>query len=82
MVLTIHIYVDGIRNFYKHGIITKTGQKIELEYVILATGFDIKGSMSASGINIIGRGGKTLQSHFDGFPEAYFGCIIVSKKFL
>ena len=70
----VSLKTDGIDRFYEKGIITKMEEKIELDYVVLATGFDIKRSMSE--INVIGRNGKSLKKYFDGYPRAYFGCIM------
>ncbi|KNG81812.1 hypothetical protein ANOM_010750 [Aspergillus nomiae NRRL 13137] len=59
--------------FTPTGIQTADGVNHELDAVICATGFDaVDGSYSRLGIR--GRGGKTLQAHWETEPRTFMGC--------
>ncbi|EJD02413.1 FAD/NAD-binding domain-containing protein [Fomitiporia mediterranea MF3/22] len=65
---------DGIARFEPDGLVTKTGQKIPLDVIVLATGFLVCRIMT----DVKGLGGLTLSQYFDskGGPTAYLGTTV------
>ncbi|EJD02412.1 FAD/NAD-binding domain-containing protein [Fomitiporia mediterranea MF3/22] len=65
---------DGIAKLESDGLVTKTGQKISLDVIVLATGFHF----SKLTIDATGPGGLTLQQYYDskGGPTAYLGTTV------
>jgi len=64
---------DGISSFTESGILTKTGENIDVDVIIFGTGFDVLNTP----IKVKGSGGQDLISYWDEtFPEAYLGTTI------
>ncbi|KAJ7689783.1 hypothetical protein B0H17DRAFT_1202036 [Mycena rosella] len=65
---------DGIRSICAEGLITKTGDKLEFDVLIFATGF----VTDRFPLPIRGAEGKTVQEYYDvqGCPNAYIGTTI------
>lgn len=72
--VTLLFKEQGIKQITKNGIETLDGQKIDLDLIVFATGFDASGSI----INypVTGRDGKTLQNLWADFPRAYLGVAV------
>ncbi|TDL22845.1 FAD/NAD-binding domain-containing protein [Rickenella mellea] len=62
---------DGTGEIVSDGLVTTKGEKIPVDVIIYATGYDLL----AAGIPMKGVGGVTLTEHFEklGGPEAYLG---------
>ena len=69
-----HLINDSIEEFTETGIKTNDGQEIDLDLVVLATGFKIEESIC--GFEIIGKDGIDLRQQFDDFPVAYNGITV------
>ena len=67
------LVTDGIAEFYEKGVITKTGEKIELDCIVYATGFDMLKS-SVEPFEIFGRDGISLNEQWGESPKAFYGC--------
>ena len=65
---------EGIEEFTETGIKSKTGQEIDIDLAILATGFKIEESIC--GFEIIGKNGVNLRQQFDDFPVAFNGITV------
>ncbi|KAJ7689781.1 hypothetical protein B0H17DRAFT_1291851 [Mycena rosella] len=65
---------DGIESIYADGIITKTGDKLKFDVIILATGF----VTNRFPLPIRGADGRTVQEYYDGegCPKAYIGTTV------
>jgi cation diffusion facilitator CzcD-associated flavoprotein CzcO len=59
-----HLVTDGIERVVPEGVVTKTGEKIELDVLVLATGFH----PYAVTANVIGKEGRTLSEAWAGSP--------------
>ena len=64
---------NGIDKFTKTGILLKNGTHVELDTVILATGYDVLGS-TVNPFETIGRNGTKLVDHWKELPTALYGC--------
>ncbi|KAJ7061489.1 FAD/NAD-binding domain-containing protein [Mycena amicta] len=62
---------DGIAEVREDGLVTKTGEKLDFDVLIFATGFATDGFP----IPIRGSQGKTIQEYYEseGYPKAYKG---------
>jgi len=69
-----HLITEGIEEFTETGIKSKTGQEIDLDLAVLATGFKIEESIC--GFEIIGKNGVNLRQQFDDFPVAFNGITV------
>ena len=58
------VVTDGIERVVPEGVITKTGEKIELDVLVLATGFHPYKTTA----NVVGEGGRTLAETWAGSP--------------
>ncbi|MFI6367728.1 flavin-containing monooxygenase [Nocardia sp. NPDC050630] len=64
-----------IREFTESGVVTEDGMLHELDVLVLATGFDaVDGSYR--GVEIRGRGGKTLREHWNEGPRSHLGVAV------
>ena len=61
---------DDIAKVTKRGILTKSGEELEFDAIVCATGFHTN---YRPRFPIIGRGGANLKDQYDPTPEAYFG---------
>jgi len=71
---TVHAGQAGIDHLDATGIVTTTGEHIDLDLVVWATGYDA--TDNAIPYPILGRGGRTLQSVWQPFPRAYLGTTV------
>ncbi|KAJ6567004.1 hypothetical protein B0H19DRAFT_1139113 [Mycena capillaripes] len=65
---------DGIQSICEDGIITKKGEKLPFDIIILATGF----AADRYPLTVVGSAGKTVQEYYDsqGGPKAYLGATV------
>lgn len=64
---------DDISKITEKGILTKTGEELEFDAIVCATGFD---TSFQPRFPIIGRGGADLSKQWGDIPEAYFGITV------
>ena len=64
---------DDIEKITEKGILTKTGDELEFDAIVCATGFD---TSFQPRFPIIGRGGVSLGKQWEETPEAYFGITV------
>ncbi|KDQ34170.1 hypothetical protein PLEOSDRAFT_1031458 [Pleurotus ostreatus PC15] len=67
----VRLVYDGLTEIVEDGVLMKGGQKIDLDVIILATGF----VADEYAIPIRGLNGQTIQEYYDayGAPRAYLG---------
>lgn len=70
----VSVVTQGIESIHATGLRTTDGQNIEVDVLVYATGFDIDGHMDA--IEVIGRGGLSLNEHWREKPEAFNGVVV------
>jgi cation diffusion facilitator CzcD-associated flavoprotein CzcO len=64
---------DDIAKITEKGILTKTGEELEFDAIVCATGFD---TSFQPRFPIIGRNGASLAKQWEEVPEAYFGLAV------
>ena len=64
---------DDIARITEKGILTKTGEELEFDAIVCATGFD---TSFQPRFPIIGRNGVSLAEQWREIPEAYFGITV------
>lgn len=69
----VGLETDPIRSVDPRGLIASTGELIELDAIIYATGYTLD---FLSTLDIRGRGGKTLVEEWEGNPRAYRGGMV------
>ena len=67
----VHLVTDEIKCFLSNGIKTVTGEEIQVDVIILATGFDIDAAIRQ--YDSVGRDGKSREDHWQDSPSAYLG---------
>lgn len=67
----VKLVTEGIDKFTETGIVTNDGQHLDVDVVVLATGFSILQSLYA--YDIIGRDGKKQAEKWGDEPQAYYG---------
>ena len=73
----VELVSDGIREVVGDGVITNTGRHIELDTILLGTGFQVFDPPHASGV--VGRDGRTLRERWsDGGIRAYLGTAVAN----
>lgn len=70
----LHDKNDGVKRITEHGIITASGQQIELDLIVYSTGFDATDGVIS--YPVIGRNGQSLQSFWQEYPRAYLGTTV------
>ena len=65
---------QGIRSMHPTGIDTIDGQKIDLDLIIYATGFDATDGIIS--YPVIGKGGQKLSQAWSEYPRAYLGTTV------
>ena len=68
------LVTEKITRLNKTGIELSTGEKIDLDVIIYATGFDALKSVKS--FEVTGRQAKTLESIWGGKPKAYMGMCV------
>ena len=66
---------DDIEKMTEKGILTKSGEELELDAIACATGFD---ASFQPRFPIIGRNGADLAKQWERTPEAYFGFTVLN----
>jgi cation diffusion facilitator CzcD-associated flavoprotein CzcO len=61
---------DDIERITERGIMTRSGEELEFDAIVCATGFR---TSFQPRFPVIGRGGASLGKQYDNIPEAYFG---------
>ncbi len=69
--VSLHDKQDGIREITERGIITDSGEEIELDLIVYSTGFDATDGVIS--YPVVGRGGRTLAEFWHDYPRAYMG---------
>ena len=64
---------ESIQGFDEYGIILKSGEKIELDVVVMATGFNLLDGMTA--VPFYGANGEDIYKLFGDKPTAYYACL-------
>ncbi|HVL94896.1 MAG TPA: NAD(P)/FAD-dependent oxidoreductase [Solirubrobacteraceae bacterium] len=70
----VDVITDGIAEVRPRSIVTRAGQEIEVDTIIMGTGFQVTDIPIAQ--RIAGRGGRRLADEWDGSPGAYLGTTI------
>lgn len=70
----VDVRVDGVREVRAHSIVTGDGSELEVDTIILGTGFHAADPPSAKRIR--GRDGRTLAEHWNGSIQAYLGTTV------
>jgi cation diffusion facilitator CzcD-associated flavoprotein CzcO len=70
----VDVVTDGISEVRGSSVVTGAGEEIELDTLILGTGFRVTDLPAAN--NLIGRDGRTLAETWQGSPQAYMGSSI------
>jgi cation diffusion facilitator CzcD-associated flavoprotein CzcO len=55
----VELVTEGIREIVPDGIVTQDGRKVELDTIVLATGFDVMNPPHFR--HVVGRGGQTRE---------------------
>ncbi len=73
----VDLITDGIARITEDGVITKTGQVVPADVLVLATGFDAQRMLAP--MRVQGKGGQTLRDVWgDDNPRAYLGITVPS----
>jgi cation diffusion facilitator CzcD-associated flavoprotein CzcO len=70
----VDVVTDGIREVRESSVVTASGEEIELDTIVLGTGFKVTDFPAAD--HLRGRGGRTLNEVWRGSPQAYLGASI------
>jgi cation diffusion facilitator CzcD-associated flavoprotein CzcO len=70
----VSLLTDGIDCITEKGLVTRSGQSIEADVIVMATGFEIVKVLG--GTKIVGRDGVDLEELHGNQPKAYKGCMI------
>lgn len=68
---TVHDRHDGIDHLDASGIVTASGEHLDLDLIIWSTGYDA--TDGAISYPVVGKDGAKLASFWDEFPRAYLG---------
>jgi cation diffusion facilitator CzcD-associated flavoprotein CzcO len=67
----VRLVTDGVERFTSTGVMTTSGEVIDADLVILATGF--KATEFLPNLDVRGRGGQSLKAVWGDSPTAYKG---------
>ena len=67
----VRLVTDGVQRFTSTGVVTTSGEAIDADLVILATGF--KATEFLPNLDVRGRGGQSLKAVWGDSPTAYKG---------
>jgi len=70
----VELVTDPIERVAERSVITATGRKVDVDVMVLATGFET--SRYLSGIDVIGTGGQRLHDRWGADPSAYLGVAV------
>ncbi|KXJ87219.1 putative flavin-binding monooxygenase [Microdochium bolleyi] len=69
---------DGVESITKTGVVFKSGRKLDVDAIVLATGFETTTLLSP--LEIVGKDGVSINEHWkrynQGLPQAYYGTCI------
>lgn len=68
---TLHDRADGIARVDETGIVTASGEHLDLDLIVWSTGYDATDGVIS--YPVIGRDGVKLDAFWDEFPRAYLG---------
>lgn len=72
--VSVHDKTDGVSTINERGIVTATGQQLDLDLIVWSTGYDATDGVIS--YPVTGKAGKTLASVWQEFPRAYLGTTI------
>ena len=72
--VTLHDRTDGIDRFDRTGIVTATGEHLDLDVVVFSTGYDATDGLIP--YDVRGRDGVRLADVWREFPRAYLGTTV------
>src|SRR5215212_979007 len=70
----VELVTDGVAEVREHSIVTGAGEEIEVDAIIFGTGFAVTDMPVAKYLR--GRGGRTLDEHWEGSPRAHLGTTV------
>jgi cation diffusion facilitator CzcD-associated flavoprotein CzcO len=70
----VELVTDGIAEVRERSIVTGAGAQVEVDAIILGTGFNVTDMPVARYVR--GRGGRTLDEHWQGSPRAHLGATV------
>src|SRR5215208_6734219 len=70
----VELVTDGVAEVRERSIVTGAGEEIEVDAIIFGTGFNVTDMPVAKYVR--GRGGRTLDEHWEGSPRAHFGTTV------
>ncbi len=70
----VELVTDPIERIAETSVITAAGQAVDVDVIVLATGFET--SRYLSGIDVIGAGGRRLHERWGEDPSAYLGVAV------
>lgn len=68
---TLHDRTDGIDHLDATGIVTASGEHLDLDLIVWSTGYDATDGVIS--YPVVGKDGATLDAFWDEFPRAYVG---------
>ncbi|MGB7381962.1 MAG: NAD(P)/FAD-dependent oxidoreductase [Rhodococcus sp. (in: high G+C Gram-positive bacteria)] len=72
--VTLHDKNDGISEITETGIVTATGEHVEVDLLVWSTGYDATDGVIS--YPVIGRDGRALSDVWDPYPRAYLGTTV------
>ncbi|OBJ02187.1 NAD(P)/FAD-dependent oxidoreductase [Mycobacterium sp. 1465703.0] len=70
----VELVTDPIARIGKTSVTTASGAQVDVDVIVLATGFET--SRYLSGIEVVGDGGRRLHEHWGDDPSAYLGVAV------
>jgi cation diffusion facilitator CzcD-associated flavoprotein CzcO len=70
----VDVVSEGVREVRESSVVTASGEEIELDTLIMGTGFQVTDFPAAD--NLHGREGRSLNEIWQGSPQAYLGTSI------
>ena len=71
---TLHDRTDGIERFDATGVVTASGEHLDLDVVVFSTGYDATDGLIP--YDVRGRAGTRLADVWEEFPRAYLGTTV------
>lgn len=72
--VTLHDRSDGIAEITEAGIVTASGEQLELDVIVWSTGYDATDGVIS--YPVTGVDGETLSERWDPYPRAYLGTTV------
>ncbi len=69
--VTLHDKHDGIARIDETGIVTASGEHIDLDVIVWSTGYDATDGVIS--YPVVGRNGEKLETFWNPYPRAYLG---------